>query len=107
MDLRAGGKWSTRGISQTTGEFVVHGEYLEVDPPKFLAYTWNAPWMSGVTTKVFFELAEQDTGTLIKAMHSGFAGNMKQAVDHSDGWTRMLGWLQAFVERSETIDSRG
>jgi hypothetical protein len=28
------------------------------------------------------------------------------AKDHSVGWTRVLGWVQVFVEKHQTIDSR-
>lgn len=46
------------------------------------------------------------TGTLLKIRQEGFAGNLEAAQGHSRGWTRVLGWLQAFVETGATIDSR-
>jgi hypothetical protein len=47
------------------------------------------------------------TGTVVKIRHSGFAGNLDAAKDHSQGWQRVLGWMQGFVEKGETIDTRG
>jgi len=38
--------------------------------------------------------------------HSGFAGNTKSAIGHGEGWKRVLGWMQAFVEKGETVDTR-
>jgi hypothetical protein len=46
------------------------------------------------------------TGTLVKIHHSGFAGHPDAAKGHSQGWTRVLGWMQAFVETGETVDTR-
>lgn len=106
MDVRVGGKWSTAGGSAKMGEIKVHGEFLEVDPPARLAYTWSATWMPAVT-KVVWELTSHDNGTLVKLTHSGFAGNAEQAKGHSIGWSLVLGWLQAFAERGETVDTRG
>lgn len=106
MDLRVAGKWSARGTSAKMGATEVHGEYTEVDPPRRLAYTWSATWMPEVTN-VLWELEAHDGGTMVKLTHSGFAGQAEQAKNHSLGWTSGLGWLQAFIERGETVDSRG
>ena len=104
MDVRPGGKWSTKGTSPKMGDISVHGEFLEVDPPKRLAYTWNSSWME-VLTKVLWELNPQADGTLVKLTHSGFGGNVDQAQGHSFGWTLVFSWLQAFAEKGETLDS--
>jgi uncharacterized protein YndB with AHSA1/START domain len=102
MDVRVGGKWSCAGSSATMGGRIeVHGEFLEVDPPRKLAYTWSSSWMP-TTTEVHWQLESQDSGTLLKLTHSGFAGNADQAKGHSIGWALVLSWVQAFVERGET-----
>jgi uncharacterized protein YndB with AHSA1/START domain len=105
MDVRVGGKWSCAGTSVTMGPTAVHGEFLEVDPPRKLAYTWNSSWMA-VSTEVRWDLEEQGSGTILKLTHSGFAGNADQAKNHGLGWTAIFTWLQSFVEKGETIDSR-
>jgi hypothetical protein len=43
---------------------------------------------------------------LVRVRQQGFAGAPKAAVDHAQGWTRVLGWMQAFVEKGETVDTR-
>lgn len=106
MDVRAGGKWSSRGTSAKMGDFTVHGEYLEIDPPRRLAYTWNATWMPR-NTVVVWELIELEGGTLVKITHTGFAGDSEQASNHSNGWALVLGWLQGYIEKGETVTSRG
>ena len=106
MDVRVGGKWSCSGFSATMGgPITVHGEFLELDPPRLLAYTWTSSWMPAVT-EVRWELEEQGSGTMLKLAHSGFAGNADQAKNHSIGWTQVLTWLQSFVEKGETVDTR-
>jgi uncharacterized protein YndB with AHSA1/START domain len=106
MDVRVGGKWSCSGQSVTMGGAItIHGEFLEVDPPRKVAYTWTSTWMP-VSTEVHWELEPQGSGTLLKLTHSGFAGNADQAKNHSIGWTTILVWLQSFVETGETIDAR-
>jgi uncharacterized protein YndB with AHSA1/START domain len=105
MDVRVGGKWSTKGISAKMGAVTVHGEFVEIDPPRSLSYTWISSWMPK-NTIVVWDLENQNNGTLIKLTHRGFAGNAEHAQNHSIGWTLVLGWLQAYSERGETIDNR-
>ena len=46
------------------------------------------------------------TGTFVKVTHEGFAGDLKSAKDHGEGWKRVLGWMQAFVETGATVETR-
>jgi uncharacterized protein YndB with AHSA1/START domain len=105
MDVRVGGKWSTTGTKPTVGDLAVHGEFLEVDPPRRLAYSWSSSWMPAVT-KVLWELDSQSNGTLVRLTHSGFAGDANQTQGHSIGWSLVFTWLQAFAERGELGDFR-
>jgi uncharacterized protein YndB with AHSA1/START domain len=119
VDLRVGGRWSTAGVGADGKEFSVDGEYLVIDRPRLLVYTWNPSFYHVVRTTVHCELEPRDvhglqhrgpqrvgTGTFLKVRQEGFAGNLEAAQGHSRGWTRVLGWLQAFVETGATIDSR-
>jgi uncharacterized protein YndB with AHSA1/START domain len=105
-DVRVHGKWVSSGIGVKGDSFEVGGEYLEVDPPSVLVYTWLASWTNNLTTTVRWELSPSQGGTLVKVRHSGFAGNTESAKSHGEGWQRVLGWVQAFVEKGETIDTR-
>src|SRR6266851_7504792 len=97
MDVRVGGKWSCSGSSASMGgPITVHGEFVEVDPPRELAYTWTSSWMP-VSTEVRWELEAQGNGTLLKLTHTGFGGNAEQAKNHSIGWAAVITWLQSFV----------
>ena len=46
------------------------------------------------------------TGTLVKLRHEGFVGAPAQAISHGNGWKRVFGWLAAYVEKGETVDTR-
>ena len=105
MDVRPGGKWSTSGLSARTGNIKVEGEFLEIDPPSRLAYTWISSWLPKSTT-VLWELKAENNGTRVKLTHTGFAGDAQQTKGHSDGWSLALGWLQAYAEKGETVDNR-
>jgi uncharacterized protein YndB with AHSA1/START domain len=118
-DVRPGGKWSSVGIGADGNSFRVEGEYLEVDPPRVLSHTWIKSWAGVKNTVVRWELEPIDvqglhpngpkragTGTLVKIRHTGFAGAPQDAKAHSDGWARVLAWMQGFVEKGETVATR-
>lgn len=104
-DVRTGGKWRCAGVGPDGGRFEVTGEYLEVDPPRLLSYTWIASWTGDVKTAVQWELVPMNQGTLVRIRHSGLAAHPEVAQSYR-GWPRMLGWLQAFLETGETVDGR-
>jgi uncharacterized protein YndB with AHSA1/START domain len=110
MDVRPGGKWRSEGKGADGTAFYVEGEYVEVDPPRLLVHTWNSSYDTA-RTLVRWELEPQTvnalhpsgprktgTGTLVRVTQSRFAGNFKSAQSHGEGWKRVLGWLQKFVE---------
>jgi len=120
-DLRVGGKWSSDGLGADGTSFRVEGEYLKVDPPRQLVHTWIHSWHGElIKTVVYWELEPQSvhglhpngpqragTGTLLRIRHEGFAGQPAAAAGHSEGWKRVLGWLLAFVEKGDTVETRG
>jgi uncharacterized protein YndB with AHSA1/START domain len=104
-DLRLGGKWRTAGVSGDGGAFEAAGEYLEIDPPRLLVHSWVASWTGDVKTTVRWELEPIKKGILVRIRHSGLAAHPELANSYS-GWPRLLTWLQALMERGETIDDR-
>jgi uncharacterized protein YndB with AHSA1/START domain len=104
-DLRAGGTWRSAGVGPDGRGFEVFGEYLEVDRPRLLVHTWVASWTGDVKTTVRWELEPTNRGTLVRIRHRGLAAHPELARSYS-GWPRMLGWLQTFLEKGETVDDR-
>lgn len=118
-DVRVGGKWSSEGVGKDGASFRVEGEYLEVDPPRLLVYTWNASWGHPIATVVRWELEPQSvhglgpngpqragTGTLLRIRQEGFTNDAAAAAAHAEGWKKVTGWLQSFVEKGETVETR-
>ncbi len=104
-DLRVGGKWQSVGLDSQGRRFEISGECLEVDPPRLLVLSWVATWTGNAKTVVCWELERTGDGTLVRIRHSGFAAHPELAASYR-GWPRMLGWLQALLERGETVDDR-
>ncbi len=104
-DLGAGGEWRSAGVDGDGRGFEVSGEYLEIQPPRLLVYTWVASWTGSVKTTVRWELEPTKHGTLVRIRHSGLAAHPEVAQSYR-GWPRMLGWLQAFLESGETVNDR-
>jgi len=105
-DVRVGGKWKSVGRGDTGVEFTVEGEYLELDPPRALAYTWRSSWAQFRESRVRWELIPQASGTLAKIRHSGLSGDPEAMKSYSGGWPRVVAWMKAFVETGETVDTR-
>jgi uncharacterized protein YndB with AHSA1/START domain len=106
-DVRVGGKWRAEGVKKDGQDFSVEGEYLKVDPPKYLSFTWSKPtWAEdcGMTT-VELEFQKTAKGTLLKLKHHGFT-NQAIRDDHKQGWPRVLGWLSAYVSKKAPLRAR-
>lgn len=104
-DLRPGGMWRSSGVDGEGRPFEAAGEYLEVDPPRLLVQTWVASWTAQLKTTVRWELQATDVGTLVRHQHSGLAVHPEVAKSFR-GWPRILGWLQGFIEKGETVEDR-
>ena len=118
-DFRTGGKFASEGIGADGTKFRVEGEYLEIDPPHRIVHTWVPSYGGPHETIVRWELEARDvhglqhsgprkmgTGTLVRLRHEGFAGYTESCAGHRSGWIRVLGWMQAFVEKGETVETR-
>jgi len=104
-DVRRGGQWRSAGVGPDGGRFEASGEYIEVDPPRLLIYSWVASWTGALTTTVRWELNPANNGTLLRLSHSGLSAHPELAQSYR-GWPRMLEWLKAFLERGETVEMR-
>lgn len=104
-DLQPGGAWRSTGIDMQGNPFEASGKYIEVDPPHLLVQTWKASWAAEISTIVRWELRSEGSGTLVRHQHSGLSVHPEVAKKFR-GWPQMLGWLQAFLEKGEVVESR-
>ncbi|MGW0522238.1 SRPBCC family protein [Crossiella sp. NPDC003009] len=106
VDLRPGGAasfgWTKHGTSQAT--------IVAVEPPRFFSYRWNlvddGPAEDGKTSLVEFTLVEQDGGTSLTVVETGFQSlavspdrQLKQYQDNVGGWQAELDELAAYVDK--------
>jgi uncharacterized protein YndB with AHSA1/START domain len=106
IDLRPGGSYSCNARSNTGGDTsTVTGTYLQVDRPHTLVYTWNPSWHPGAETEVRLKFEKTGSGTRLHLEHAGFAGREQSQQAHTQGWSRVLGWLRDHVQNSKSAET--
>jgi uncharacterized protein YndB with AHSA1/START domain len=89
LDARVGGTFSFAVRRQ--GEEVDHiGEYLEIDRPRRLVFTWGIAGESEDGSRVIVEIVAQENGcelTLSHELHPDWADYADRT---EDAWTKML-----------------
>jgi uncharacterized protein YndB with AHSA1/START domain len=95
LDLRVGG-WYRFAMQPPDGEvFHLSGEFLAVDRPGLLEYTfrWEPPDPEDRETIVTLSLRDLGASTELGLVQSGFATEARRAL-HEEGWTESFGQLQ-------------
>jgi uncharacterized protein YndB with AHSA1/START domain len=99
-DLRVGGKWIVEGKGADGKPYSVHGVFVEVSPPRKLVHTWQHDWDANhPETRVAFTLDDIPGGTRVTVRHEGFANRPEACNAHSNGWERVLTWLESYLEK--------
>jgi uncharacterized protein YndB with AHSA1/START domain len=73
------------------GKTPVRGEYVEVEPPRRVVFTWGVPGRDSMppgSTTVEVVLTPDGTGTVVELFHRGLPTG--EFDSHVDGWTAML-----------------
>ncbi|MDB5099510.1 MAG: hypothetical protein JWM80_3931 [Cyanobacteria bacterium RYN_339] len=87
VDARPGGKFSF--VVRRAGEDLDHtGDYLEVDRPRRLAFTWGVPKYSKDFSTITLTFAPDGTGTLVTLEAAGVAEEYRERTQQ--GWTAIL-----------------
>jgi uncharacterized protein YndB with AHSA1/START domain len=103
IDLRRGGAWSAQGVFHTNNKpFTISGEYLSIDRPFTLAFTWKQSWTPEIVTMVEFVFMRDLNGTLCRVRHVGDP-NAEAAEGHRQGWEMVFGWLKKHLEPSTPV----
>jgi uncharacterized protein YndB with AHSA1/START domain len=100
VDLRPGGKYQIFFVrSEEQPNVIVDGEFIVIDPPHYLEYTWilaEAP-CSGSPNHTVVKVAFRDLGeerTEVVLTHEGFT-NPEDGEGHNRGWTSILEHMAA------------
>lgn len=97
-DLRAGGKWLVRFRTPDGTTVGANGEYLRVERPNYLSFTWKADWDAGGPTTIELEFQPAESGTLVKLRHSGFdEAGWRDA--NKEVWHDTLDWLRCYLTK--------
>jgi uncharacterized protein YndB with AHSA1/START domain len=76
--------------------FLFRGEYLEVEPPHRVVWSWGIEGAEDLppgSSRVEFTLDPTATGTMLNLVHSGLPDS--RATTHGAGWGNYLARLQA------------
>ena len=98
IDLRAGGSYRIAMQPPDGDLFYLSGEFLEVDPPAQLAYTfrWEDPDPNDRETVVSLSLRDLGESTELIFTQRTFATEARRAL-HEQGWTDILDRLQELM----------
>jgi uncharacterized protein YndB with AHSA1/START domain len=97
VDPRVGGSFTF--TDRRDGENVEHvGEYLEIDRPRRLVFTFAVPKYSAQVTRVTVEVRPLDRGCELTLTHDDVPPVYESR--NADGWRRLLGALDATLGRS-------
>lgn len=98
IDLRVGGAF--RIVMRGEGTVIDHvGEYLEIEPPRRLVFTWISRFTGAVPSLVTVELEpDGDDATQLRLVHSRLPADV--ASSHRNGWGTMLDRLATSLPSS-------
>jgi len=92
IDARMGGAFNF--TERRDGQDIEHvGEYLEVDRPRRLAFTFAVPKFSAEKTRVTIDLAPQGAGAALTLTHAGVLPDWASRTE--TGWGMILDGLAA------------
>jgi uncharacterized protein YndB with AHSA1/START domain len=92
LDPRPGGVF----LVDVTGKHVARGEFVSVDPPRRVVFTWgweDHPELPPGASTVEIELVPDGEGTIVRLSHRGLPGETVDA--HRHGWNHYLERLTA------------
>lgn len=95
IDARVGGKYVF--IDRRAGEDILHtGEYLEINRPHRLVFTFSVPQYSSISTTVEIDIFDVNDGCELTLKHSGVLPEYREKT--RDGWATILRGLATVVE---------
>ncbi len=94
IDARVGGAFCF--VDRRGGEDVEHtGEYLEIDRPRRLAFTFAVPRYSPESTRVNIDIAPRQQGCMLVLTHEGVLADYASRTEQ--GWKGILDGLAAVL----------
>ncbi len=94
VDPRVGGKFRIVMMGGQ-GDYEHWGEYLAIEPPSLLSFTWVSAATDLRSTVVSLEFLERGTGTELILTHRRLPATKVDA--HREGWTDIIRELDAML----------
>jgi uncharacterized protein YndB with AHSA1/START domain len=97
VDPRVGGGFRIVMEGRPEGGVEHHGEYLAIEPPSLLSFTWISRHTGDRPTVVTIEFHERGSGTELVLTHRGLPP--KEVEGHRKGWTEIMLLLEEALAR--------
>ncbi|MEN8166150.1 MAG: SRPBCC domain-containing protein [Pseudomonadota bacterium] len=96
LDVRVGGRYTIEMLEPNGETHTVSGEYVLIEPPHRLAFTWH--WISkqGSQMLVTIELSETDGKTTLSLLHEQIP-DVATRDAHEEGWMGCLNRLDTLM----------
>lgn len=88
VDARVGGRFAFVERRPDMGDVLHEGEYLEIDRPRRLVFTFAVPQFDPAATTVALTFEARDGGCLVTLHHTGVLEEWTAPSTH--GWTMIL-----------------
>ncbi|MDB5418103.1 MAG: hypothetical protein JWP50_1522 [Phenylobacterium sp.] len=95
IDPRVGGKFNFTDRRPDMGDVAHVGEYLEIDRPRRLKFSFGVPQLDPAFTAVTLDFKAVGGGTELTLTHEGVAPEWAEATPK--GWAMILGSLERVV----------
>jgi uncharacterized protein YndB with AHSA1/START domain len=92
VDLRVGGSFRVVMVEALLEH---RGEYLEIERPRRLVFTWVSPFTGAEPSQVTVEMLPHDDGTRVVLTHERLPVDVVDG--HRDGWGTMVGRLAGIL----------
>ncbi len=99
-DLREGGRWRAEFEAPDGTSFGAEGEYLSIDRPANLEWTWKADWEPEVEKTIRMMFKPSSAGTELVIETTGCPSEEAEAADEA-AWVGILGWLNRTIGKSD------
>jgi uncharacterized protein YndB with AHSA1/START domain len=94
LDARVGGTWTITARREGT-DYTAVGEYLEIDRPRRLVFTFAMPQFAPDIDRLIVEFAPDGAGCLMTFVQEGLPPGYKEASE--SGWGKMFDALAALL----------
>ncbi len=100
-DFRVGGKYRLEMRRSDGTVFLCWGEYLEIDPPRRLVFTWSSAAPAIQNSRVTIGLVSVGSSTELTLVHEQLP-DTEEGRAHAIGWEGSLANLERFLASRET-----